>query len=183
MQTTNLQTLEIHQFIDEAQYKRALTSGRIPPHALALTPTSNNGLATQEELAALRQEVAELQSTLSQALDTIIALQNFYIGGEEPSFYIYGSILCNYRPGMTWNEWIDSEYHRQAQGDAYNEQPWFIFNNGVYNIGGEALCATNSEGKTVIIKSTDLVGEYPNYYFQDPDYREEEEPEVEEGES
>ena len=173
MQTINLQTLQIHQFVNSEQYKRALESGQIPSYSLALTPADSDDTISIDDFTALQQEVAELKSTLNQALDIIIALQNFYINGEAPSFYI-DYILCSHRPGMTWSEWIGSEYHTEAQKDVEEVNRWFIFNEEIHDSENKSLYATDSAGNTVWIKTTDIVGEYNHYAFQYHDFTEEE---------
>lgn len=172
MQTINLQTLQIHQFVNDEQYRRALESGQIPSYSLALTPADSDDTVSIDDFSALQQEVSELKSTLNQALDVIIALQNFYINGETPSFYIYDT-LCSYRPGMAWSEWIGSEYHIEAQSGVEEVNRWSIFNNEIRNPANESLYATDGAGNIVWIKTIDIVGEYNNYSFQHHDFTEE----------
>ncbi len=54
---------------------------------------------------------ADVIGDIEAALDAIIAIQEELIGGKTITFTIVGISECTAKEGMTWGEWVESEYN------------------------------------------------------------------------
>jgi hypothetical protein len=76
--------------------------------------------------------------------------------------FFVGTVQCEYEIGMTWNDWIESPYHKKVQPDEFER--WMIQGNSIRNIGDEILYAVHN-GEQIVVKPSDKVGIYKHYTF------------------
>lgn len=161
MQITNLQSLKIHQFQTEEQYSNAIQNNKINANDLCLTPFDADNFVPQSQFQALVEEVNLLKTELDSALTRIIEIQQAYIDGIPVHFFV-GAVQCEYEIGMTWNDWIESPYHKKVQPDEFER--WMIQGDSIRNIGDEILYAVHN-GEQIVVKPSDKVGIYKHYMF------------------
>lgn len=84
MKTENLSTLKIHK-LTQAQYDREREAGRLDETALYLTPDEELVLdktLSIEGQAADAKAVGDAIGNIESSLDSIIAIQEYLIGGD-----------------------------------------------------------------------------------------------------
>jgi hypothetical protein len=76
--------------------------------------------------------------------------------------FFVGTVQCEYEIVMTWNDWMESPYHKKVQPEEFER--WMIQGNSIRNIGDEILYAVHN-GEQIVVKPSDKVGIYKHYTF------------------